>query len=81
MIILDRSLASFRRKMAEHGGKVNEGFRQIHGQHQPTPVNEDYRKAFDSSPGKIATVAIMTDTDNTATKTTAYYGDIRLSSR
>jgi len=38
----------------------------------------DYRRAFGTDPGRLIAVAIMTDTDNTASKTSAYYGDIRL---
>jgi len=36
----------------------------------------DYKKAFDQEPPMISGVAIMTDTDNTGEKATAYYGDI-----
>jgi len=39
-------------------------------------VFEDYKKAFGEEPPMISGVAIMTDTDNTGEKTTAYYGDI-----
>ncbi len=39
-------------------------------------VYDDYRKAFGSEPPRISGVAIMTDTDDTAEKATAYYGDI-----
>jgi hypothetical protein len=34
--------------------------------------------AFGEVPGKIIGVAILTDTDNTKTKTSAFYGDIEL---
>lgn len=37
---------------------------------------KDYRAAFGGEPPAIAAVAIMTDTDNTGEKTTAWYGDI-----
>lgn len=39
-------------------------------------VLEDYRKAFGTDPPKISGIAIMTDTDNTQTSATAWYGDI-----
>lgn len=39
-------------------------------------VYEDYRKAFGSEPPRISGVAVMTDTDNTRERATAYYGDI-----
>lgn len=37
---------------------------------------EDYRLAFGAEAPMISGVAIMTDTDNTGDKATAYYGDI-----
>lgn len=40
-------------------------------------VAEDYRRAFGGAPGRITAVAIMTDTDNTGARASAYYGDIR----
>ncbi len=39
-------------------------------------VYDDYRRAFGKAPGKITSVAIMTDTDNTGENVHAYYGDI-----
>ena len=42
-------------------------------------IAEDYRKAFDEEPGKIISVGIMTDTNSTSSKITAYYGDIGFS--
>ncbi len=41
----------------------------------------DYRAAFGEEPPNISGIAIMTDTDNTGGSATAYFGDIRLSSR
>jgi hypothetical protein len=38
----------------------------------------DYQRAFGSPPGRLVGVALMTDTDNTASQVMAYYGDIRL---
>jgi hypothetical protein len=40
----------------------------------------DYEAAFGQKPPPIMGIAIMTDTDNTGESTTAWYGDIRLSS-
>ena len=39
-------------------------------------IYEDYKKAFAEEPPMINGVAIMSDTDNTKEKATAYYGDI-----
>jgi hypothetical protein len=39
-------------------------------------IYEDYRRAFGEEPGRIKSVAIMTDTDNTGADAEAYYGDI-----
>jgi hypothetical protein len=39
-------------------------------------VYEDYRRAFGEEPGRITSVAVMTDTDNTGENVHAYYGDI-----
>ena len=38
----------------------------------------DYQRAFGRPPGRLVGVALMTDTDNTASTVLAYYGDIRL---
>jgi hypothetical protein len=40
-------------------------------------VYHDYKQAFGEDPPMINGIAIMTDTDNTKERTTAYYGDIR----
>ncbi|MEK7748342.1 MAG: DUF3047 domain-containing protein [Nitrospirota bacterium] len=39
-------------------------------------IYEDYKKSFGEEPPMVNGVAIMTDTDNTGEKATAYYGDI-----
>jgi hypothetical protein len=39
-------------------------------------VYDDYKKAFGEDPPMINGVAIMSDTDNTKERVTAYYGDI-----
>jgi hypothetical protein len=40
-------------------------------------VADDFKRAFGEEPGTITSVGIMTDTDNTGTKTEGFYGDIR----
>jgi hypothetical protein len=37
----------------------------------------DYRRAFGAAPGRVLSVAVMTDTDNTGTKAVGEYADIR----
>ncbi len=39
-------------------------------------IVEDYRQAFGEDPPAITGIAVMTDTDNTGERATAYYGDI-----
>ena len=39
-------------------------------------VYDDYRRAFGEEPGRITSIAVMTDTDNTGESVHAYYGDI-----
>lgn len=39
-------------------------------------VRADYRRLFGAEPGRVAAVALMTDTDNTALSARAWYGDI-----
>jgi Protein of unknown function (DUF3047) len=41
---------------------------------------EDYKRVFGEEPPKLGAVAIMTDTDDTGSEVTAYYGDIFLES-
>jgi hypothetical protein len=40
-------------------------------------IYEDYKKAFGEEPSFINGVAMMSDTDNTKERVTAYYGDIQ----
>ncbi len=42
-------------------------------------VVDDYRQAYGEEPGKIISVGVMTDTNRTGSKVTAYYGDILFS--
>ncbi len=44
-------------------------------------VVRDYRAAFGEDPPPISGVAIMTDADNTGGSATAYFGDIRMTTR
>jgi hypothetical protein len=44
-------------------------------------IYEDYKKAFGDDPPMISGVAIMSDTDNTRERATAYYGDITFTRR
>jgi hypothetical protein len=41
-------------------------------------IVEDFRLAFGTDPPPITAIAVMTDTDNTGEKATAWYGDIAL---
>lgn len=41
-------------------------------------IAKDYEKAFGEPPGRLIGIAIMSDGDNTQSKFTAWYGDIRL---
>ena len=43
-------------------------------------VLADYRQLFAEEPGEIGGIAFMTDTDNTNSEATAWYGDIVISS-
>ena len=42
-------------------------------------VAEDFKRVYGEPPGRIRSIGIMTDTDNTGEKTSAYYGDIKFS--
>ena len=42
---------------------------------------EDYRRLFHAEPSRVGAVAVMTDTDNTHSDVTAWYGDISLHDR
>lgn len=41
-------------------------------------IRADYERAFGEPPGRLVGVAIMTDTDNTRSRATAWYGPVRL---
>jgi Protein of unknown function (DUF3047) len=40
---------------------------------------EDFKRAFGEEPGRVTSIQIMTDTDNTGGDAQAYYGDISVS--
>lgn len=42
-------------------------------------VEQDYRRVYGELPGRIRSIGIMTDTDNTGESTQAFYGDIKFS--
>jgi hypothetical protein len=42
-------------------------------------IARDFERAFGEKPGRIKSLGIMTDTDNTGERTVAYYGDIHFS--
>jgi len=42
-------------------------------------IYEDYRKYFGEEPPKVGAIAIMTDTDNTGEKATAWIGPLFVS--
>jgi hypothetical protein len=42
-------------------------------------IAKDFERAFGEKPGRIQSLGIMTDTDNTGEQTVAYYGDIHFS--
>ncbi|MEY2690203.1 MAG: hypothetical protein RL375_4403 [Pseudomonadota bacterium] len=44
-------------------------------------VVADYRRAFGEAPGRLIGIAVMTDSDNTASNTEAHYADLTLLSR
>jgi len=42
---------------------------------------EDFKRAFGEDPGKVLSIEIMTDTDNTGGEAQTYYGDITVGSK
>ena len=41
-------------------------------------IYEDYKKAFGRKPGEVGAIALMTDTDNTASTAEANYDEIKV---
>lgn len=60
------------RMIAVHAGKADLG-RWVR---EKRNVLADYRRLFGADPGPVDAVALMTDTDNTHLKASAWYGDI-----
>jgi hypothetical protein len=58
---------------------VNSGSDQLGVcQRHQRDLSEDYQTAFNTPPGKVIGLGLMTDSDNTKTKVNAIYGDIEL---
>jgi len=41
-------------------------------------VAADFRRAFGEEPGPLVAIAVMTDSDNTRSRSRAWYGPVRL---
>jgi hypothetical protein len=60
---------------------VESGERQLnHWLDYERDVAADYRKAFGEQPGALVGIGVMSDTDNTGSTTTAWYGPVQFSS-
>jgi DUF3047 family protein len=70
--IVDNAYTDFAKMVVVESGpqKVGMWVEESHN------IYEDYKKAFGEDPPMIKGVAIMSDTDNTNERVTAYYGDI-----
>ncbi|MDP3834697.1 MAG: DUF3047 domain-containing protein [Hydrogenophaga sp.] len=62
------------RKLVLDSGTANVGRWRDHVR----DVRADFRRAFGEEPGPLRVVALMTDTDNTQSQLTAWYGALRL---
>ena len=62
------------RKLVVDTGPAHVGSWRLHTR----KIVDDFRTTFGEQPGRLRAVALMTDTDNTATRARAYYGDIVL---
>jgi len=47
-----------------------------HWQSHSRNLVDDFKRAFGEEPGKVVSIQVMTDTDNTGADAQAYYGDI-----
>ena len=65
------------RKVVVESGKTNLG-RWLDYERD---IRADFIKAFGEEPGALTGIALMTDTDNTQTKATAWYGPVSLHPR
>ena len=71
--ILDNAYTDFSKMVVVESGSENVGM----WVEESRNIYEDYKKAFGEEPPMINGVAIMSDTDNTKERVTAYYGDIQ----
>jgi hypothetical protein len=71
-VIIDNAYTGFVKMVVVESGPSNIGLWVDESRN----IYEDYRKAFGEEPPMINGVAIMSDTDNTKERATAYYGDI-----
>lgn len=62
------------RKLVVDSGRLGIG----QWQHHRRDVQADFRHVFGEEPGPITSVALMTDTDNTRSRLTAWYGPLRM---
>ena len=70
-VIPNRHTSRIKMVVAESGReKLGAWQEQVHN------VYEDFRRAFGEEPGRIISIGIMTDTDNTGENVHAFYGDI-----
>ena len=75
-IIENRHTSRIKMVVAETGpGKLGEWVNEKRN------LYEDYKRAFGEEPGKVISIGIMSDTDNTGQKVTTYYGDIAFTRR
>jgi hypothetical protein len=72
-LIVDNAYTDFAKMIVVESGSAKVGT----WVEEQRNIYEDYKKAFSEEPPIINGVAIMTDTDNTKERATAYYGDIR----
>jgi hypothetical protein len=70
--IIDNAYTDFVKMVVVESGPSNIGLWVDESRN----IYEDYKKAFGEEPPLINGVAIMSDTDNTKERATAYYGDI-----
>src|SRR5689334_240993 len=70
--ILDNAYTDFVKMIVVESGPNNVGL----WVEESRNIYEDYKRAFGEEPPMINGVAIMSDTDNTKERVTAYYGDI-----
>jgi hypothetical protein len=70
--IIDNAYTDFVKMVVVESGPQNIGIWVKESRN----IYEDYKKAFGEEPPLINGVAIMSDTDNTKERATAYYGDI-----